>query len=901
MKPLFRAKLDEKKILSMTLILTVAFSALMAGISIVNAGSTPLRFTLYYEYHIIGVNQPIRFGVEAAPRIFTSPPYNTQAEVMSDATVTFTRPDGTTDIVHGPFRIDWVRRVVVLVDYTPNQVGDWTFQFTWPGDATYAAASVSGQFTVQQAQIPKRDTTASLSFRPNPIGKGQTLLVNAWITPRPIIPGDWYEGYNFIITKPDGTTESRGPMKSYGEGSVWFEYVPNQIGQYTIQFTWAGAVFENGASTQKQSLTVQEQAVPSWPAAALPSEQWTYPVNPENREWASINGPYLVPTGSTALGYDCTGQRYNPYSKGPNTAHINWMIPPVTGVGGLVGGQWGQTIDYAVTAASIDVVMAGKAYYQAGGKIYCLDVITGKQLWNISGSYTFGLIEGTTTLTQTPVLVKIGTAGNTPTAGNLSLVKYDALTGAKILDVTISSDAGAKYMFLAMDYTYAYVAQAAANVDENYGPCKLLKVKITGTETTGRLIYSTNYPFGIVDIGVCLYGDVLTRWAFGITGPSGAVNTTSGQVLWSGQIEDVLGITLEAKPEHATSANGIEFLAGSGGYYIAFNMATGKVKWASEKTDYPWGDFWAYGHSTAYGKLFALSYAGVYAFDQETGKIKWHYTSGDSGFETPYSTWPFGYNDPIVADGKVYAPTSEHTPAIYYRGQQLHAINAETGDKVWSIMGYYNVPAIAEGTLFANNAYDGYAYAFAKGETTTSVSVSSKVVAKGSAMLIEGTVMDQSPAQPNTPAISDADMSAWMEYLHMQQPIPCEAKGVAVSLTAIDSNGNPTNIGTTTSDNSGNYAYTWAPQTEGTYMIVASFAGSESYYASYSETAVSVTTTVAASASPTVSPGVSATPTPSVAPTPPGITAGTEIFIIVAVVVIIIVVAVAALFLRKRK
>ena len=64
---------------------------------------------------------------------------------------------------------------------------------------------------------------------------------------------------------------------------------------------------------------------------------------------------------------------------------------------------------------------------------------------------------------------------------------------------------------------------------------------------------------------------------------------------------------------------------------------------------------------------------------------------------------------------------------------------------------------------------------------------------------------DQSPGAKGTPAIADANMQAWMEYLYEQQAMPTNAKGVEVTLTAIDPNGN-THIGTATSDTSGTSA-----------------------------------------------------------------------------------------------
>ncbi len=92
----------------------------------------------------------------------------------------------------------------------------------------------------------------------------------------------------------------------------------------------------------------------------------------------------------------------------------------------------------------------------------------------------------------------------------------------------------------------------------------------------------------------------------------------------------------------------------------------------------------------------------------------------------------------------------------------------------------------------------------------------------------------------STPAVSDENMSAWMQYLYMQQPMPMNVKGVEVSLDALDPNGNFVHLGTVTSDASGNYMLTFTPETPGDYTVIASFAGSNSYGSSSAETAIVV-------------------------------------------------------------
>ncbi len=59
----------------------------------------------------------------------------------------------------------------------------------------------------------------------------------------------------------------------------------------------------------------------------------------------------------------------------------------------------------------------------------------------------------------------------------------------------------------------------------------------------------------------------------------------------------------------------------------------------------------------------------------------------------------------------------------------------------------------------------------------------------------------------------------------------------SMSLTA---NGNYRKIGTTTSDINGAFSMQWKPDITGKYTVIATFAGSESYFASHAETSFAV-------------------------------------------------------------
>ncbi|PVX24925.1 MAG: hypothetical protein CW691_06085, partial [Candidatus Bathyarchaeum sp.] len=198
--------------------------------------------------------------------------------------------------------------------------------------------------------------------------------------------------------------------------------------------------------------------------------------------------------------------------------------------------------------------------------------------------------------------------------------------------------------------------------------------------------------------------------------------------------------------------------------------------------------------------------------------------------------------------------------------------------------------AIADGYLVVSSSADGYTYVIGKGQTETTVTTPDVAVAKGSAMTIKGTVLDMSPAQAGTPCVSKDSMSTQMEYLHLQQPIGGlwgdeVITGVPVTLTAIASDGTCTDLGTTiTSGYYGSFGMSWTPQEEGTYEIVASFAGDESYGSS------------GASAFVTVGPAATAA-----SPIEQEPLLSTELAIALAVVAVALIAVVGFLVLRKRK
>ena len=180
-----------------------------------------------------------------------------------------------------------------------------------------------------------------------------------------------------------------------------------------------------------------------------------------------------------------------------------------------------------------------------------------------------------------------------------------------------------------------------------------------------------------------------------------------------------------------------------------------------------------------------------------------------SGFSTPYGRYPTFIS--VIADGKVYLDTTEHSPnSPLYKGAKYRAVNATDGTEIWTIMDYGNQmyggqAAVADGYLTTLNSYDSKIYSFGKGPSALTVTAPDLAASSGQAVVIRGTVTDiaagtkqeeQAARFPNgVPAVSDASMGAWMEYVFMQKPRPTDITGVPVSIDVVDGNGNFRSIG----------------------------------------------------------------------------------------------------------
>lgn len=703
------------------------------------------------------------------------------------------------------------------------------------------------------------------------------------------------------------------------------------------------SVYYKPSSTPEMTITVQEEMVDSWPGMPLPTDYWTRPVPYEYREWWPIAGnyPWRGPGGGPMWdelypntnpywgGYLLTGMggnrgHFTPWVQGPNSAHVVWKRQYT--IAGIIGGDFGVEIyDVDIFGSSgvgryPGIIYAGRGYdsYSKPGvgmtaQTYwrCYDLRTGELIWErpleageaaptVIEYFDRGLLPGGAT---TGVHEHV-TAVRFLSISDGYLRRYHPYTGAMVNNISIAPLTGSGGTYYMNGHVLGVQDLGAAAGAQRY---RLIDWTTFGTGTlAARIVSNITWPWSSLpdttDYNVGISALVEKSFVGGAPNQTRvrAASLKTGAELWDISV---------AEWEYAAGCNyadhGKIAILTEQGYFIALDLYSGQLAWKSERFAYPWDDagFGGYNVLSAYGLLYRNAYTGIYAFNWTNGKIAWKYTAPAAAtYETPYvdETGQTVYSTNVggaIADGKYYIYNTEHSATVpITRGWQLHCINATTGEGIWKVglpgassKHTTDIGPIADGYLTLASS-DGDMYVFGKGKSATTVTAPTMAVQVGQSFTITGTVLDMSPAQPGTAAISDNDMGVWMEYLHKQMPKPMDAKGVTVTLAALDSNNNWIDIGEATSDVNGVFGLTWTPEVPGLYQIIATFAGSGSYGSS------SASTYLSAVEAPVTE------PTPEPTPTPASVA---DMYFVPAVIGIIIAIAIVGalltlLMLRKR-
>ena len=347
--------------------------------------------------------------------------------------------------------------------------------------------------------------------------------------------------------------------------------------------------------------------------------------------------------------------------------------------------------------------------------------------------------------------------------------------------------------------------------------------------------------------------DNVTTWAISLAdGHEGATlfsKTWTAPADWeAGQVQiEYNAISLEEGAAVIWNKDALE--------YFAFSTDTGDYMWGPAAPEYymnyyGWTELGERPIVIWNGRLYSSGAGGIiYCYSLVNGSVLWTYEATD-----PYQEYLFANNwwqfFLWIVDGKLYSGHLEHSAIEPMpRGAPFLCLDAVSGDLVWRADGLFRSTRwggrgiIGDSVMVGMDTYDNRLYAVGKGQSALTIAKSQVVVEQGSAVTIQGNVIDVSPGCltdtnlairfPNgVPAVSDASMSDWMLYVWKNFERPADATGVTVKLEAINPDGGYEDWGTTTSDSYGNWAFGACPDKTGTYMIIATFTGSGAYYGS---------------------------------------------------------------------
>jgi len=858
-----KLKKTKTTIATIALILVLTIAATLVALPIVSAHDPPWEIPTY-SYIAVAPN-PIGVGqnVFVVIWIYRSPPTSTGVggDRWHDCTITVTKPDGSIETL-GPI-LDVTSSGFTL--YTPNQIGTYTFDFYYSG---------------QVASLYNPET---------------------------------------------GVAGSNSPL-------IGDTFLPSS------------------AST---IITVQEDPIETIPEYPLPIEYWTRPIEGQNTEWASIASNWVGDGLMQGSRFQPDGLAPNsPHIMWTMPIEFGGVVGGTTAVPSntfYTGFSYEDRFSNAIIMYGRLYFNLPKHDDPNDGPYTCVELATGKILWQKEGiSPTLGQLYGYDSMNQHGVVpsgVLWQVPGRRDPPGK-PWVAYDAFSGAWLYNFT--NVPSGTTVYTSKGEIVRYVLNYKGRWLALWTSAALPDSPLVLTPGTGTNAYqfrpigknadmSNNYEWNVTipdlpgssspRIVSVIPGDL-------ILGASSVVSITAqwrgtpdpytlwaisdkpetrGQLLWikdypapAGNITRMFGYQPVDTVNRVFSMTDAET-----GQRLGYSLDTGELLWGPVGTPYSEANAYQYFSSrqgqVALGNLYIGGYGGeLFAYSMTDGTLLWKYNNTNSGVDTPWGNRPTFLS--TIADGKVYGFPGEHSPNTpLYKGAKIRCVDAYTGEELWTLTGWAarglgegNAWSyVAEGYLVYHNSYDGQIYCIGKGPSATTVSVQDDVVPKGDSILIKGTVTDQSAGTKQdeqaarfphgVPAVSDESMGPWMEYVYMQKPLPWDVTGVPVKLEAFGADGSYIDIGTVISDGYGMFKKMWTPEAEGEYTIAATFGGSNSYWASYTETAIGV--------------GPAPSPAGPIEPEEPAeaplITTETAI---IAAVIIAVVIGIAAYWaLRKRK
>jgi hypothetical protein len=823
----------------------------------------------------VGVGQTvnINFWVDLPPPTASGP----NGDRWTNMTVVVTQPDGT-KVTLGPFVSDDTGGTHTT--YIPLAAGNYTFQMIFAGQ-TLTGANNAAQTNPYIGDYfePSQSSPFALTVQQTAIASAQLtpLPTNYWTRPINALNNNWYTiagdwlGLGVPIFGNTGMYNATGDFNPYTTAPTTAHIL------WTKPMAFGGAIGGDLGGTETSDYYATRQYEPDFSPIILNGILYL----------VDFPGSSNYPSGWSATNLQ-TGQTI-------------WTInTPLTSAGLCTILRCGQVLDYV-------------SPNQYGGLAYLWSTGTPASITNS--------IDATST---TPGLHITGTTYN----------MFDATTGNYILSIVNGTS-----MTLTVDQSgdlIGYFANATSHTLNEWNSTQCIIVGTNGLPAwewrptqnaiipfSDGIMWTQPIPTNIS--GVSLPGNL------GISAINSGVilmtiqSTIGGTMFQDGFIIEAgfsstdgsqLWITNRTETPETLVSTGSTWCGqavGSGvnveidestGLITAYSLTTGVLLWGP--TELPNSNpFSSLGSNevVADGSIYIWRMGGdVYSYNLISGALNWQYHTPSGGADSPYGIEPiWTLQVGTVADGLLFLPEGhEYSPPLFHGAQQL-ALNITNGNVVWSIDAFdvAGGPAISDGIMATVNCYDNQIYAYGQGPSKTTVTAPDIGVTTATPITITGTVIDVSAGAsqqavaanfPNgLPAVSDASMTQWMEYVYEQQSEPNNVTGVPVTLTAIDPNGNTVTLGTATSDASGFYTYTYTPPIPGDYKVIATFAGTGAYYGSYAESAFYAS-------SPSATPAPSATPITGLA-TMSGLTIG---IVAAAIAIIIAIAIVGLLMLRKR-
>lgn len=835
--------MNKKRIFStLSMLLILSMATTLVALPTSDAHTPPWNIPTWASLSVmpnpVGVDQTVYLGfwIDKVPPTA----YQEYGDRWHNYTVTVTKPDGTTEIL-GPFTSDAAGGAATT--YVPTQLGNYTFVFHYPGETLAGAnpsplAGTANPVFVGDYFEPSTSEEVTLIVQQEPIATKPQIPLPTEYWQRPITAEnlDWYKIAGNWLGYALGTG---GGYAGGGNYNMTANYNPYTTAPNTGHILWTkpysfGGIMggDYGGTQYGSNYNSNNQYQPKWGGIVINGVVY-YNLVPGSTTnipgWVAVD----LRTGETLWTKNTTSVL--------RTGQILNIINP---------NQYGG-FPYLWALPSNPYAGTTSGGLQQNNTWEMYDAMTGEYILSIVNAPTSRAV------ISANLSVNIAAIPTLASDANGNLIGYYVDRGN--LTMWNSTQAIIRYNYITgrSVNTWTWNPPQVANIDWSLG-IQWSKPLATTVRAPNGTTVNISPGLGITKIAsdVLLMTSIPEVAGYRFWNPGYIIHAgysaVDGSLLWGPMWREET--PWSRVQTAATAGNGIYYdYTMQTMTWKAYSLKTGQLLWGPTSLDNP-KDVYGYysqGYIAAFGALYMSDLGGyVYALNATTGAKLWTFFTGDAGLETPYGEYPL-YNLAAAADGKIYVQGGHLYSPPLYSGSKLYCLNATTGELIWDMPSFVitNQPncALADGYLLMPNAYDNQLYCYGKGLSATTVSAPETTQTLGTSILVKGTVTDQSPGQTaqgipakGTPAISDESMTAWMEYLYMQQPKPTNATGVQVIVEVLDPNGNFYEVGRTTSDATGLYSLAFTPEVSGKYTIIARFAGSESYYSSSAATAINV-------------------------------------------------------------